>query len=118
MATRIETRPASEPFDELLVLLNRTTNLRTVEVVADQLGATHDERAIRPLLLRLGDHSVQEHRNVEGAVCRALMALGVMGCSDDRFILRPRRDLADGVVATIRELAGTIPWQYFGTPRF
>ncbi len=117
--TQVECRPASGALEELIVLLDRTTNPRTIEIVADRLGATHDRRAIRPLLTHLGDCRVQEDRDVEDAVCRALMALGVMCCSGNlSFSLRRRPDLADDVVETIRELAGTIPWRYFGTPRF
>ena len=118
MTTKVEPRPVSAAFDDLLVLLTQTSNPRTIEVVADQLGAAHDRRAIRPLLMRLGDCCVQEDRDVEDAVCRALVALDVMCCSGNlSFSLRPRRDLADQVVETIREMAGTIPWRYYGTPR-
>ena len=118
MTTQVDLRPASAAFDELIGLLARTSNPRTIEVIADQLGATHDCRAIRPLLSRLGDDRVQEDRDVEDSVCRALVALGVMCCSGNlSFSLRPRRDLADDVVETIRELVGTIPWRYYGTPR-
>jgi len=118
MTTQVEPRPASTAFEELIALLVQTSNPRTIEVIADQLGATHDHRAIRPLLMRLGDDRVQEDRDVEDAVCRALVALGVMCCLGNlSFTLRPRRELADDVVATIRELVGTIPWRYYGTPR-
>jgi hypothetical protein len=118
MTIQIERQPTSPAIEELIVLLIQTTNPRIIELVADQLGTTHDRRAIRPLLMRLGDCYVQEDRDVEDAVCRALVALEVMCCSGNlSFSLRPRRDLPDGVVATIREMAGTIPWRYFGTPQ-
>ena len=118
MSIQVEYRPTSASFEELIVLLAQTNNPRTIEVIADQLGETHDRRAVRPLLMRLGDDRVQEDRDMEDAVCRALVALGVMCCSGNlSFSLRPRRDLSDDVVGTIREVAGTIPWRYYGTPR-
>jgi hypothetical protein len=118
MTTQVELRPASATPEELIVLLTQTSNPRTIEVVADRLGAAHDPRAVRPLLMRLGDCRVQEDGDAEDAVCRALVALGVMCCSVNlSFSLRPRRDLADDVVGTIREIAGAIPWRYYGTPR-
>ena len=118
MTTQVELRPAIATPEDLIVLLTQTSNPRTIEVVAGQLGAAHDPRAVRPLLMRLGDCRVQEDRDAEDAVCRALVALGVMYTSGIvSFSLRPRRDLADYVVGTIREIAGTIPWRYYGTPR-
>jgi hypothetical protein len=116
MTTQVERRPTNPAVEELIVLLAQATKPRTIEAVADQLGAAHDRRAIRPLLMRLGDSYVQEDRDVEDAVCRALVALEVMRCSGNlSFSLRPRPDLADDVVETIREVAETIPWRYFGT---
>ena len=117
MTTQVQRRPTNPTVEELVVLLAQTTEPRGVAAIADQLRAVRDPRAIRPLLMRLGDPEVQEDRDAEDAVCRALTALGVMRCSGNlSFSLRPRRDLADDVVETIRELAPTIPWRYFGTP--
>ena len=117
MTTQVERRPTNPAVEELIVLLAQTTEPRSIAAIADQLRAVHDPRAIRPLLMRLGDCDVHEDRDVEDAVCRALVALGVMRCSGNlSFSLRPRPDLADDVVETIRELAETIPWRYFGTP--
>ena len=116
MATQVERRPTHPAVEELIVLLEQTTKPRTIEAVADQLGAARDRRAIRPLLMRLGDCDVQADRDVEDAVCRALVSLEVMRCSGNvAFRLRPRPELADDVVETIREVAETIPWRYFGS---
>ena len=116
MTTQVERRPTNPAVEELIVLLEQTTEPRSIAAIADQLGAARDRRAIRPLLMRLGDCDVQEDRDVEDAVCRALVALEVMRCSGNlSFSLRPRPDLADDVVETIREVAETIPWRYFGS---
>ncbi|MGO9873093.1 MAG: hypothetical protein ACLPVY_04765 [Acidimicrobiia bacterium] len=94
----------------------QATDGRVIEVVADQLGGAGDRRAIRPLLMRLGDCPVQEDPDVEDAVCCALVALEVMGCSGNLSFsfLRPEV-LAGDVVETIRELAAMIPRRYYGT---
>lgn len=116
MTTQVERRPTNPAVEELIVLLGQTTEARSIAAIADQLRRAHDPRAIRPLLMHLGDSDVQEDRDVEAAICRALVALDVMRCSGNRsFSLRPRPDLADDVVDTIREVAETIPWRYFGT---
>ncbi len=118
MTTKVETRPTGSIVEYLIALLAEATQPREIELIADHLGEAGDPRAIRPLLARLGDCQVQEDPDVEDAVCRALMSLGVMCSSGNlRFSLRPRRDLPDDVVDTIRDLAATIPWRYFGSPR-
>ena len=118
MTTSVETRPTESIVDYLIALFGEATQPREIEVIADHLGEAGDRRVIRPLLARLGDCQVQEDPDVEDAVCRALMSLGVMCSSVNlRFSLRPRRVLPDDVVDTIRELAATIPWRYFGNPR-
>ena len=104
--------------EELIVRLIATTNPLEIELIADELGAAHDRRAIRPLLMRLGDCKVQEDADVEDAVCSALMALGTMCSSGNRsFHFRPRQELPEDVVTTVRELAPAIPWRYFGSAR-
>ena len=118
MTTKIECRPNSADVEELIAVLERTSSSREIELTADLLGAARDSRAIRPLLVRLGDWHVQEDADVEGAVCHALVALGVMCSSGNHcFCLRPRQALADDVVETIRELDVVIPWPYYGTRR-
>ena len=68
--------------------------------------------------MRLGDCRVQDDPDIEDAVCRALVDLDVMWCSGNlSFSFRPRKALPDDVAETIRELVGTFPWRYFGTPR-
>ena len=106
------------PVEELILALVQTTDPRAIEGLADRLGDERDRRAIRPLLVCLSDPHVQEAPDVEYAVCRALSALGVMRCSGARaHSLRPRRELPDDVVDTIREVVGVVPWQYFGTAK-
>ena len=117
MITKTDQRPSSTDADELLERLARTTNSHEIETIADQLGAARERRAIRPLLMRLGDCQGPDHACTEEAVCRALMALDVMCRSCGHFSLRPRRTLPDDVVDTIRDVAGEIPWPYFGSPR-
>jgi len=118
MSTKVERRRAGAEVEEMITILDHATHPREVELIADYLGETGDRRAIRPLLLHLGDYEVQHDADVEDAVCGALMSLGVMCRSADHcFHLRPRRVLPDDVAAAIRELSGAIPWQYFGTRR-
>ena len=116
MNTKVEHRSTGPDVDELIALLGRTTDPQMIEQAADELNAARDRRAIRPLLMHLGDRQVQDDPDVEDAVCHALISLGVM-CSTGNlsFSLRPRRVLPDDVVETIRELAAVIPWRYFGT---
>ena len=114
MATSIDRRAGSLPVEELIPLLAQTTDASTIAEVADQLGATRDPRVIRPLLEQLRDPQVQAAPAAEHAVCRALVAVGVMRCSgEESYSLRPRRDLADDVVETIRDLVEGFPARYF-----
>jgi hypothetical protein len=118
MTTSIETRPTESIVDYLITLFAEATQPREIEVIADHLGEAGDRRAVRALLARVGDRQVQEDPDVQDAVCRALMSLGVM-CSSGHhsFSLRPRHSLPDDVVETIHDLAASIPWRYFGNPR-
>jgi hypothetical protein len=118
MTTKVEYRAGSPAVEVLIDRLIDATDPHDIEELADRLGAARDRRAIRPLLTRLGDCHVQADPDLEDAVCHALMALGVMcSCGNLSFSLRPRQDLPDDVVGAIRELAGVIPWRYFGTRR-
>ena len=118
MTTQVENRQAGPTVEELIALLSQATHPREIELIADHLAEARDRRAIRPLLMRLGDCHVQEDPDIEDAVCGALVALDVMWSSGNlSFGLRPRRVLSDDVVETIRECAGVIPWRYFGTRR-
>ena len=84
-----------------------------IELIADQLGATGNRCAIRPLLTRLGDSRVQDDADVEDAVCRALVALGVMSSSGNRsFAFRPRHLLAPDAADAVRALGPAIPMRY------
>ena len=118
MTANIE-RPLSEQsVEEVIARLDGATNLREIEMIADQLRVFGDHRAITPLLCCLGDERVQDDPEVEDAVCRGLMALGVMcNSGNGRFSLRPRALLADDVIEAIGDSAGVIPWRYFGTAR-
>lgn len=116
MTTRTDHRPTAPALEELILVLVQTADPHTIAVTSDQLGAARDRRAVRPLLMRLGDCIVESDPDVEVAVCRALVSLDVMRCSgDDSFSLRPRRELAVDVVETVRDLVGVLPWRYFGT---
>jgi hypothetical protein len=117
MTTNVETRTGST-VEDLIERFDRATHPREIELLADLLGEARDRRAIRPLLERLSDCQVQEDRDVEDAVCQALTGLGVM-CSSGNlsFSLRPKNGLPDDVVKSIRDLAGAIPWRYFGNAR-
>ena len=113
-----EVRGDDISVEELIVRFIATTNPREIEVLADLLGAAGDRRAVRPLLMRLGDSKVQEDPDVEDAVCRALIALDVMrGHGNLSFCLRSRDELCASDAASIGELLGVIPWRYFGTKR-
>jgi hypothetical protein len=116
MTTQVEHRQSVTAVDYLVARFPEATRPHEIELIADYLGEAGDPLAIRPLLMRLGDCRLQEDPDVEDAVCRALMALGVM-CSSGNltFSLRPRQHLGDDAAETVRELAGTIPWRYFGT---
>jgi hypothetical protein len=119
MRTDIERLRTGPAVEELMLFLMQATDPRLIEVLADQLGAAGDRRAIRPLLMRLGDCGVQEDRDVEDAVCSALVALDVMRCAGNlSFGFLPSEDLADDLVEMIRELAGTIPQRYSRAGRF
>src|ERR1700722_7376023 len=104
MAVNVDRRPTDATVEELIELLDRTTDPSVIEMVANRLAATRDHRAIRPLLMHLGDRLVQDDAEVEDAMCHALMALGVMCSTGDlSFSLRPRRAFTDDVAETIRE---------------
>jgi hypothetical protein len=118
MVTNMEQRAPAVSVEALIVRLVGAVDRCEIESVADALGASRDHRAIRPLLMRIGDFQGSENTYAEAAMCRALMKLGVMcRCGNCAFSLRPRAALPDDVVETIHELAGSIPWPYFGTRR-
>jgi hypothetical protein len=118
MSANVDRRLSEQSVEEVIARLDAATNPREIEMIADQLRVYGDNRAIEPLLHRLGDERVQSDPDVEDAVCRALMALGVM-CSSGkgRFSLRPRGVLSDDAIEAIGASAGLIPWRYFGTAR-
>ena len=115
MTTNVETRRSGSTVEDLIERFDHATHPREIELLADLLGEARDPCAVRPLLERLSDCQVQEDRDVEDAVCQALTALGVMYSSGNlSFSLRAKNALPDDVVKTIRDLAGVIPWRYFG----
>lgn len=118
MTMETEARAPAAGVEELIGLLSRTTERCEIEWIAVRLGAAGDRRAIRPLLLCLGNCQGRENADTEASVCGALVRLGVMcRCGNCSFSLRPRPTLPDDVVETIHELAGAIPWPYYGTRR-
>jgi hypothetical protein len=87
---------------ELTDSLAQTSDPCEIEMIADLLGAAGNPYAIRRLLTRLGDRQVQEDADVDDAVCRALVALGVMSSSGNlSFAFRPRHLLEPDVAETI-----------------
>ena len=117
-------RSSGEVVSELIVRLVGTTKPREIELIADLLAAERDRRAIRPLLMRLGDSYVQEDADIEDAVCSALVALDVMCSHGNRtfFFLpgdaRRRRGRVDpraryrDSVAVLRHAAGVAMEQF------
>jgi hypothetical protein len=116
MTPDVEKRVPRREASELIGRLTEATAPKDVEVIATELAAASDPRAIRPLLHRLGECEIQADADASSAVCRALASLGVM-CSRDgsTFQFLPRRRLPDEVVDVIRELGSAIPWAYFDT---
>ena len=112
MASTSPLNPVS--VDLLVDEFERTQDICRLEVVADLLGATHDPRAVGPLLGRLGSRLVQRNEDVEEAVCSALVVLGVMERSRfGRYLLLPKLELDPGVVDLITTLGSSIPMRYF-----
>lgn len=88
-------------------------DLRRLEELADRIGVIGDQRAIEPLLQRLGDDHVQEDPDVEDAVCDALVKLGTMrkiGNLNYRFL--PNTQLPNGVSEILVQLRQLIPRKY------
>lgn len=86
-----------------------------LEKLADKVGnAGNKKEAIKPLLYRLGDDHVQDDRDVEDAVCAALVKLGVMrtmGNLNFRFLEKSL--LPSGVPELLEEYIALIPRKYF-----
>ncbi len=102
----------------LLAELESTRDPRRIEVLADVLGNARDPAAIPSLLGRLGDTRVQEDRDVEDAVCRALVARSVMRALGNlRFAFVPQHELPMGASDTMRALGPSIPMRYFISSR-
>jgi hypothetical protein len=113
MSAGVDSRIPAPVVAELIAALERATDPREIELLADQLGAARNARAVRSLLMRLGDCHVQEDADVEDAVCRALVALDVMYSSGNlSFAFQPLHLLAPDVAETLRELGPAIPMRY------
>jgi hypothetical protein len=97
----------------------RTNDPRRIEVLADLIARSEDERALRALLGRLGDWPVREDPDAEDAVCSGLVAFGVMQCEgNQRYAFLPRHELPPGVSDLVRELGVSIPLRYLiATPK-
>ena len=59
MSIGVEHRQPDQTVDSLAALLDRAADPAEVEVVACRLGATGNNRGVRPLLEHLGDRQVQ-----------------------------------------------------------
>jgi hypothetical protein len=86
----------------------------TLEQAAELLACARDDRAVEPLLRRLGSRAVQRNDGVEDAFCAALTALGVMTYGRGRwYALLPAHELAPHHRALIHELDCAVPLRYF-----
>lgn len=100
--------------DELLNEFRSCQSSARLEELADQIGQERDTRAIPELLARLGDDRVQEDRDVEDAVCGALVKLGAMrkfGNLNFRLVDFGRFDIE--TFRSIQALRPRIPEKYF-----
>ncbi len=110
----VDVRAPADASGPLIGEFERSCDATRIEALADTLGDLGDPLAIRPLLARLGDSLVQEDRDVEDAVCGALVSLSVMRALGNlRFAFVDRHRLPDGVADMIRALDTTIPLRYF-----
>jgi hypothetical protein len=91
----------------------RTHDVARIETLADYFADSYDPRAIPTLLARLGDREVEEIRDVEDAVCGALIVFGVMRVdAAGQFLMRRRDDLKPDVRRYLRNLGTRIPSRY------
>jgi len=101
-------------FDAVLEEFRTTSEGSRLEELADELRGFGRHEAVPVLLYRLGDAHVQEDRDVEDAVCDALVALNVMrrlGNLNFRFLESDQ--LGPDVQQMIREYEILLPRKYF-----
>jgi hypothetical protein len=102
--------------DDLLQQFRATSDLETLEQLADRLGESGDRRAVTTLLYRLGDLPVQEDRDVEDAVCDALVRFGVMRkLGNLTFEFNPPETLPEEVRQWLDSHRLIVPRKYFGS---
>ena len=103
-----------DPVQLAIVRLLTTTRPDEIEVLADDLGAAGDDRAVGPLVSLLGTTRVNDDPDVEDAVCSALVRLGAMrqpGNLNYSFV-DPER-LGHGSAAALQRLRPILPGRYF-----
>lgn len=112
--TGVAVQHHEDPVDVSIVRLLATTKPDEIEALADDLGATADERAVGPLVSLLGASRVNDDPDLEDAVCSALVRLGAMrrhGNLNYSFV-DPAR-LGYESAAALRRLRPTLPGRYF-----
>ena len=110
-----------EEFTAIVEAFRSARDLDDIEDCADSLGKTCERSrlaAVDALLYRLGDEPVQEEPDVEDAVCRALVRLGVMQQKGNlSFTLFPDAFLSHAIRKLVRKHAMSIPRRYRMTDR-
>lgn len=103
-------------FTEMVEAFRGAEHMEEIEDLADNLGKAAERTrnaAVDVLLYRLRDDPVQEEPDVEDAVCRALVRLGVM---QDRgnltFSLVPDEFLSHAMRQVVKKHSMTIPMRY------
>jgi hypothetical protein len=110
----IESWGRSEPGSIDVDRFARTNRADELEALADRMALDRDVRAIPPLIARLGDGLVQDHADVEDAVCTALVRLGVMRSRGNlSFAFVAVDSLGPEARAALRDYATSIPRRYF-----
>jgi len=99
--------------DVLLDALGRTDDPSRLIMVVEGLRVAADDRAVFPLLRRLGDDVVQRNPEVEHSFCATLVAAGVMEVVErGRYQFLPRHRLPAEVVRWMTGLDTRIPLRY------
>ena len=98
----------------LIAEFRECQDFERLEKLADRIGNAGDKEVIEPLLYRLGDDHVQDDPDVEDAVCRALVKLGVMRTMGNlNFKFLEKSLLPGGVFELLEEYISLIPRKYF-----
>jgi hypothetical protein len=108
--------PVNHTVDTIAFMISefeRTHDPARIAELADHFADSYDPRAIPALLARVGDPVVQANRDVEDAVCGALVIFGVMRVDPGRcFFLQSDDLLKPDVRRYLRDLRERIPARY------